>query len=89
MNVETNIGKTFLKLIEKHFLKINKSRKIFNNVKVSYSCLSNLANLIKSRNKRILSKEETQDQPKCNCRQKDTCPLEGDCLDKEQYTDVI
>ena len=39
VNVETNIGKTFLKLIDKHFPKINKFHKIFNrnNVKVSYS----------------------------------------------------
>ena len=43
VNVETNIGKTFLKLIDKHFPKTNKCHKIFNrnNVKVSYSCLSN------------------------------------------------
>ena len=52
-------------------------------VKVSYSCLPNFANIIKSHNNRILSEEKTQDQPKCNCRQKDTCPLEGHCLDKE------
>ena len=39
--------------------------------------------MIKSLNNRILSEEKTQDQPKCNCRQKDSCPLEGHCLDKE------
>ena len=85
MNVETNIGKTFLKLIDKHFPKTNKFHKIFNrnNVKVSYSCLPNFANIIKSHNNRILSEEKTQDQPKCNCRQKDICPLEGHCVDKE------
>ena len=85
MNVETNIGKTFLKLIDKHFPKTNKFHKLFNrnNVKVSYSCLPNFANMIKSHNNRILSEEKTQDQPKCNCRQKDTCPLEGKFLDKE------
>ena len=85
VNVETNIGKTFLKLIDKHFPKTNKFHKIFNrnNVKVSYSCLPNFANIIKSHNNRILSEEKTQDQPKCNCWQKDTCPLEGHCLDKE------
>ena len=85
VKVETNIGKTFLKLIEKNFPKTNKFHKIFNrnNVKVSYSCLPNFANMIKSLNNRILSEEKTQDQPKCNCWQKDTCPLEGHCLDKE------
>ena len=37
VNVETNIGKTFLKLIDKHFPKTKKFHKIFNrsNVKVS------------------------------------------------------
>ena len=85
MNVETNIGKAFLKLIDKHFPKTNKFHKIFNrnNVKVSYSCLPNFANITKLHNNRILSEEKTQDQPKCNCKQKDTCPLEGHCLDKE------
>ena len=85
VNVETNIGKTFLNLIDRHFLKINKFHKIFNrnNVKVSYSCLPNFGNMIKSHNNRILSEEKTQDQPKCNCQQKDTCPLEGPCLEKE------
>ena len=59
--------------------------KIFNknNVKVSSSCLPNVGNMIKSHNNRILSEKKTQDQPKCNCLQKDTCPLEGHCLDQE------
>ena len=39
--------------------------------------------MIKSHNNRILSEEKTQDQPKCNCQQKDTFPLEGHCSDKE------
>ena len=86
MSVETNLGKTFLNLIDKHFLRMNKFHKIFNrnNAKVSYSCLPNFVNMIKSLNNRILlSEEKIQDQPKCNCQQKDTCPLEGHCLDKE------
>ena len=82
--METNVGKTFLKLIDEHFPKTNKFHKIFNrnNDKVSYSCLPNFTNMIKSHNNRILFDEKTQDQPKCNCRQKDSFPLEGDCLDK-------
>ena len=52
-------------------------------VKVSYSCLPNFASMIKSHNNRILSEEKTKDQPKCNSRQKDTCPLAGNCLNKE------
>ena len=48
MNLKTNIGKTILKLIDKHFPKTNKFHKIFNrnNVKVSYSFLPNFANMI-------------------------------------------
>ena len=85
VNVETDIGKTFLNLIEKHFPKTIKFHKIFNryNVKVCYSCLPNFGNMIKSHSNRILSEEKTEDQPKCDFRQKDTCPLEGHCLDKE------
>ena len=52
-------------------------------VKVSCSFLPNFASMIKSNNNRISSEEKTKDQPKLNCRQKDTCPLEGNCLDKE------
>ena len=77
VNVKTNIGKTFLKLFDKHFRKTNKFHKIF------MSKLAAVVYQIKSHNNRILSEEKTQDQPKCNCRQKDTCPLEGHCLDKE------
>ena len=39
--------------------------------------------MIKSRNNRILSEETAQVQPKYNCQQKDNCPLEGNCLNKE------
>ena len=60
-----------------------RQRKIIKDVKVSYSCSPNFANIIKPHNHRILSEEKTQDQPKFNCWQKDTCPLEGHCLDKE------
>ena len=64
VNVETNIGKTFLKLIDKHCPKTNKFHKIFNrnNVKVSYSFLPNFANIIKSHNNRTCLKRK----PKIN-----------------------
>ena len=42
-NVETNVAKTFLRLIDKRFPKSHKLHKIFNknNLKVSYSCPTN------------------------------------------------
>ena len=66
--METNVGKTFLKFIDKHFPKAMKFHKMFNknNVKVSYSCLPDLANMIKSRNNKILSEKTVHGQPKCN-----------------------
>ena len=69
VNVETNIGKTFLKLIDKHFPKINKFHKIFNrnNVKVSYSSESCLKrkpkinlNVIADRKILVLQKDIVQ-----------------------------
>ena len=85
VNVETNVGKVFVNLIDKHFPKTIKFRKIFNrnNVKVCYSCSPNFGSMIKSHNDRILFEKKTEDQLKSNCRKKDTCPLKGHCLDKE------
>ena len=85
VNGEINIRKTFLKLIDKHLSKTTKFHMIFNrnNAKVSYNCLPNFANMIKLHSNRILYEEKTPDRPKCNCPQKDTSPLEGNCLDKE------
>ena len=56
MNVETNIGKTFLKLVKKHFPRKNSFHKIFNKntVKISYSCMRNISSIIASHNKSIL-----------------------------------
>ena len=53
VNVKTNIGKIFLSLVKKHFLKNNKLRKIFNknNVSISYSCMSSISSVIAGHNK--------------------------------------
>ena len=52
---------------------------------MSYSCMSNMTDRIKARNNKILNQETSQsitdsDQEKCNCRQKEECPLNGKCL---------
>ena len=83
-SVKTCIGKRFLKAIDKHFPKGSQLHKIFNRgtVKVSYSCLPNVARIIKAHNNRVLAKGESPDEPKraCNCRKPDQCPLQGNCL---------
>ena len=84
-NVRTNIAKSFLGLVDKHFSKSHKLHKIFNrnNLKVSYSCTTNMANIIKSHNQKILNKNnEASNEKKCNCRNKNLCPLDGACLTK-------
>lgn len=84
-NVETNIGRRFLNLIEKHFPRNHRFHKLFNrnNVKVSYSCMPNVENIIKSHNKKLLQEHQQQEDTSprlCNCRSKDQCPLGGKCL---------
>ena len=80
-SVKTNIGKIFLKLIRKHFSRHHKLHKIFNpnTLKLSYCCMKNISNIIKQHNATVLATSTT---PKrlCNCRNKDTCPLDGCCL---------
>ena len=80
----------FLTLVHKDFPKDHKLRKIFNRntIKISYSCMNNTKQIIDIHNKRILNLSEhidetadnTIDNKSCNCRQKNTCPLNGNCL---------
>ena len=66
--VKTNIGKIFLKLVDKHFPKSNKLHKIFNRntLKVSYSCTENMAQIIKKHNKKITNTTDKSTDPACN-----------------------
>ena len=85
-NVRTNVVKSFLCLVDKHFPKSHKLHKIFNrnNLKVSYSRTTNMANIIKSYDQKILNENnETSSEKKCNCRNKNICPLDGPCLTYE------
>ena len=80
MNMETNIGKTFLKLVKKQFSRNNSFHKIFNRntIKVSYSFMRNISSIIASHSIPIL-----RQKPKecgCNCRNKESCPLQNQCV---------
>ena len=97
-NTSTNIGYKFLALVDKHFPKDHKLKKIFNRhtIKISYSCMNNIKQTIDNHNKRILTTPMQLDNTAtaaaaaaaasidnnktCNCRQKSTCPLDGNCL---------
>lgn len=86
-NVATNVGKEFFKLLDRHFPEKSPLHKIFNRntVKLSYSCMQNMSNIISSHNKSILnpSKDNAEDRS-CSCpkNSKSDCPLDGQCLSK-------
>ena len=90
-NVKTNIGKNFLHLVETHFNKETKYKeahilsKIFDRskVKVSYCTMNNMKKHISKHNVKICQKPDNSNVTnvaKCNCRVKDECPLNGECL---------
>ena len=82
-NVFSNIGKSFLTILDRHFLKSYKLYKIFNqsNVKISYNSTPNFAGIINSHNKKIINSNIPKKYPPtCNCCSKTSCPLNGDCL---------
>ena len=84
-NVATDIAHKFLRLLDTHFPHGCRLRQIFNrnNVKVSYSCMPNMSAIVKSHNNHVQRKRQTQDKnvpdKRCNCRDKSTCPMDGDC----------
>ena len=83
ITVKTNVGKIFLQLIDKHFPKSNHLNKIINRqkIKVSYRTTPNMKKIISSHNSKVIRKNENPLQEKsCNCRDKESCPLEGKCL---------
>ena len=49
-NVKTNIGKTFLKLVKKHFPRDQELYKIFNRNILKLSCMSSMDSFIKQHN---------------------------------------
>ena len=80
-NVSTNIGRTFLKLLDAEFTEEHVLHKIFNRntVKISYSCMPNLKQNIDGHNKSILH-DKIVPPRSCNCRVKTECPMSGKYL---------
>ena len=85
--VKTNLGKQFLRIVDECFPKGHALRSIFNRntLKLSYSCMPNIKSIIDKRNKGVLLKLEPEIanvERSCNCRKKDQCPLDNQCLTK-------
>ena len=81
--VKTNVGKEFLKLIDKCFKPNHPLSKIINRqtVKVSYSTTHNMQKIISSKNAKTLNPRKSPEKT-CNCRQNSLCPLQGKCTEK-------
>ena len=81
-DVETNVAKTLLNLVAKHFTREHPYHKLFNrnNVKVSYGCLENMGKII-TRHNREITREADPSKRTCNCPRnvRDNCPLDGQC----------
>ena len=81
-SVVTKLGKTFLRLIDKHFPPHHKLHKLFNwnNVKISYSCMPNVKPIINKHNKTVLDLPTNNSKRNCNCINSEKCPLQQKCL---------
>ena len=84
-NVKTNVGRKFFNLLDKCFPPNHQLRRLLNRntVKLSYSCMPNVQQLISAHNKKILNKpglDRIAEDKECNCRQEAQCPLNGKCL---------
>ena len=81
-NVKTNIGQKFLGLVDKHFPRGSKLHKKFNRntIKISYSSMRNVASIISSHNKKILSPNTPSRTCNCPRGNRDNCPLDNRCL---------
>ena len=83
-SVRTNVGRSFLYLLDKHFPPSHKLHKIFNrnSVKVSYCCMDNIKSAITKHNARVTRNNQPQNTTadSSNCTTKNTCPLGNQCM---------
>ena len=86
MNVATNVGQEFLKLIDKHFPPGNILHSVINRqtVKIGYRCMPSIEAKIAKHNSKILNSERKGGQakpPSCNCQKSKVgdCPMPGAC----------
>ena len=75
------ILRIFLHLLDKHFGRNHKCHKIFNrnNVKISYSCIDNIKNVISSHKKEITYFYNEINGKPSNCRNKSNCSPDNEC----------
>ena len=79
MNVETNIGKEFLKLVDSSFPAGNPLHGKLNrhNIKLSYSTMPNMGAQIKRHNQRLLKGDTVEELEPCPHTRGVPCPMPG------------
>ena len=86
MNLKSNVGKEFLKLIETAFPPSNPLHKLFTRqtLKLSYRCMPSMAQAISRHNALLLKgDQQTARHLPCNCKAGvATCPVQGRCQQK-------
>ena len=87
LQVRTNLGREFFRLLDSHFPKGFELSHIYNRntIKLSYCTMSNVKAIIKSHNERKKEKvravkEKLSEKKTCNCQKSRVCPVEGKCL---------
>ena len=88
-SVKTNVKRTFINLVNRHFGDKNPLSKIFNKntINCSYSCMPSIDRVINHHNKKILKETKTKGETKpCNCK-KEPCPLKP--VDKSCNTESV
>ena len=80
-NVKIPVGRMFLHLVDSFFPPAHPLHKFFNRntLKMSYSTCRNLKAHIQGHNHAILH-PNVKTKASCNCRNKENCPLSGQCL---------
>ena len=82
-NVKTNVGAKFLRIISQLFPANHSLYKILNKntIKISYRCMPNLQNCIDKHNAHVLSSDQDNVEPRCNCtaNRKASCPIPRKC----------
>ena len=73
-----------MQILDTNFPPHHKIHKIINRntVKISYSCMPNVALQIASHNRNLIRESKRLDLPtpkKCDCKKADSCPLNGHC----------
>ena len=76
-NVKTNVGKIFVRLVDKHFPRHHKSYKLF---ELSCSRMPNMNNIIRKHSSKIMKSSALSTTETCNCHRKIECSVDGNCL---------